>query len=216
MDIKQNIINRLRETKRENIDNVIDYMENHEFFTRGCHQHHYYEGGLADHSWQTYQLAMKEETDNKAGLATDIDVKLGGNVSYNTLLHLTLAGTTKTGTTNYGDDRDYQNIRVNMALFGLGATHYFENNIFITASCGISQFHANDDIAVFSAIVQSNTSQDINTGFGFQVGGGKEWWVSDNWGIGASAALLYGFASNLADARESSLGITLRLSATWN
>ena len=65
MDIKQNIINRLRETKRENIDNVIDYMENHEFFTRGCHRHHYYEGGLADHSWQTYQLAMKEETDNK-------------------------------------------------------------------------------------------------------------------------------------------------------
>ena len=158
----------------------------------------------------------EEVTHNVAGLATDIAFKLGGKVSYNTLLHLTLAGTTKTGTTNYGDDRDYQNIRVNMALFGLGATHYFENNIFITASCGISQFHANDDIAVFSAIVQSNTSQDINTGFGFQVGGGKEWWVSDNWGIGASAALLYGFASNLADARESSLGITLRLSATWN
>ena len=158
----------------------------------------------------------QRDTDNETGLATDIDFKLGGKVSYNTLLHLTLAGTTKTGTTNYGDDRDYQNIRVNMALFGLGATHYFENNIFITASCGISQFHANDDIAVFSAIVQSNTSQDINTGFGFQVGGGKEWWVSDNWGIGASAALLYGFASNLADARESSLGITLRLSATWN
>ena len=159
---------------------------------------------------------IEEETDNIAGLATDIDVKLGGNVAYNTLLHLTLAGTTKTGTTDYNDDNEYENIRVNMSLLGLGVTHYFENNIFITVSCGISEFHVNDDIAVFSAIIQSNTSPDINNGFGFQVGGGKEWWVSDNWGIGASAALLYGFASNLADAKESSLGITLRLSATWN
>ena len=65
MDIKENIINRLRETKRENIEKVIDFMENHEFFTRGCHRHHRYNGGLADHAWQTYQLAMKEEMDNK-------------------------------------------------------------------------------------------------------------------------------------------------------
>ncbi|WP_163436737.1 outer membrane beta-barrel protein [Fibrobacter succinogenes] len=156
----------------------------------------------------------QEETDNKAGLATDIDVKLGGNVSYNTLLHLTLAGTTKTGTTDY--DREYEDIRVNMSLLGLGVTHYFENNIFITGSCGISQFHANSDVAVFSAVVKNRATKDINTGFGFQVGGGKEWWVSDNWGIGASAALLYGFASNLKDTKESSLGITLRFSATYN
>ena len=65
MDIKENIINRLRETKRENIEEVIAYMEKHEFFTRGCHRHHRYTGGLADHAWQTYQLAMKEEMANK-------------------------------------------------------------------------------------------------------------------------------------------------------
>jgi len=156
----------------------------------------------------------QEETDNKAGLATDIDVKIGGKVSYNTLMHLTIAGTTKTGTTDYDDE--YENIKVNMSLLGLGVTHYFENNIFITASCGISQFHANSDVATFTAIVKNKKSQDINTGFGFQVGSGKEWWVSDNWGIGASGALLYGFASNLRDTKESSLGVALRLSATWN
>ena len=156
----------------------------------------------------------QEETDNKAGLVTDIDFKVGGRISYNTLMHLTLAGTTKTGTTDYDDE--YENIRANMALLGLGVTHYFDYNIFITASCGISQFHANSNVAVFSATVKNKASQDINTGFGFQVGSGKEWWVSDNWGIGASAALLYGFASNLRDTKESSLGVTLRLSATWN
>ena len=65
MSIKENIINRLRETNRENIEKVIDYMENNGFFDRGCHGHHRYKGGLADHAWQTYQLAVKEETDNK-------------------------------------------------------------------------------------------------------------------------------------------------------
>lgn len=58
MDIKQAIIDRLRATKRENIENIIDYMENNGFFTHHCHRHHHYAGGLADHAWQTYQIAL--------------------------------------------------------------------------------------------------------------------------------------------------------------
>ena len=65
MEIKESIINRLRETNRENIEKVIDYMESNGFFEVSCHRHHRYDGGLADHAWQTYQLAMKEEADNK-------------------------------------------------------------------------------------------------------------------------------------------------------
>ena len=42
MNIKENIINRLRETNRENIENVIAYMEGNGFFDRGCHRHHRY------------------------------------------------------------------------------------------------------------------------------------------------------------------------------
>ena len=58
-DVKQAIIDRLRATKRENIETVIDYMEKHGFFTYHCHRHHHYDGGLADHAWQTYQVAMR-------------------------------------------------------------------------------------------------------------------------------------------------------------
>ena len=57
-DVKQAIIDRLRATKRENIETVIDYMEKHGFFTYHCHRHHHYDGGLADHAWQTYQIAL--------------------------------------------------------------------------------------------------------------------------------------------------------------
>ena len=58
-DVKQAIIDRLRATKRKNIEAVIDYMEKHGFFTYHCHRHHHYDGGLADHAWQTYQIAIR-------------------------------------------------------------------------------------------------------------------------------------------------------------
>ena len=58
-NVKQAIIDRLRTTKRENIETVIDYMEKHGFFIYHCHNHHKYKGGLADHAWQTYQIAQR-------------------------------------------------------------------------------------------------------------------------------------------------------------
>ena len=58
-NVKQAIIDRLLATKRENIEKVIDYMENNGFFTYHCHRHHHYAGGLAEHSWQTYQIASR-------------------------------------------------------------------------------------------------------------------------------------------------------------
>lgn len=65
-DVKQAIIDRLRATKRENIETVIDYMERHGFFTYHCHRHHHYDGGLADHAWQTYQIAQRLDAERCA------------------------------------------------------------------------------------------------------------------------------------------------------
>ena len=66
MNIKQAIIDRLRATKRENIEKVIDYMEKHGFFSYHCHRHHHYDGGLADHAWQTYQIALRLDAERCA------------------------------------------------------------------------------------------------------------------------------------------------------
>ena len=65
-NVKQAIIDRLRATKRENIETVIDYMEKHGFFTYYCHSHHHYDGGLADHAWQTYQIAQRLDAERCA------------------------------------------------------------------------------------------------------------------------------------------------------
>ena len=66
MNIRQTIISRLRDTKRENIEAVIEYMDRHGFFTRHCHHHHHYAGGLAEHAWQTYKVALSMNEERKA------------------------------------------------------------------------------------------------------------------------------------------------------
>ena len=65
-NVKQAIIDRLRATKRENIETVIDYMDKHGFFSYHCHRHHHYDGGLADHAWQTYQIALRLDAERCA------------------------------------------------------------------------------------------------------------------------------------------------------
>lgn len=66
MNVKQAIIDRLRATRRENIERVIDYMEKNGFFSYHCHRHHHYDGGLADHAWQTYQIALRLDAERCA------------------------------------------------------------------------------------------------------------------------------------------------------
>ena len=66
MDIKQAIIDRLRATKRENIEAVINFMEKHNFFSVECGHHHEYKGGMASHAWQTYQIALRLYAENQA------------------------------------------------------------------------------------------------------------------------------------------------------
>lgn len=59
--VKGKIIEILRATKRDHMEDVIGYMEQGNFFIRGCHHHHHYGGGLADHAWQTYLIAIRTE-----------------------------------------------------------------------------------------------------------------------------------------------------------
>ena len=65
-DVRKAIVDRLRATKCKNIEVVIDYMEKHGFFTRYCYTHHHYDGGLADHAWQTYLIAQRIDAERCA------------------------------------------------------------------------------------------------------------------------------------------------------
>ena len=63
MDTKTQIINLLRSTNREGIENVIALLESSDFFTVRCHSHHKYTGGMADHALETLEIARKGSHD---------------------------------------------------------------------------------------------------------------------------------------------------------
>ena len=59
MDTKTQIIDLLRSTNREGIENVITLLESSNFFTVKCHSHHKYTGGMADHALETLKIAQR-------------------------------------------------------------------------------------------------------------------------------------------------------------
>ena len=154
-----------------------------------------------------------DEVKSISSLATNIDIKIGFSATQNLAVHLTLAGDTPTESVGESKNDD---IKTNMSLLGIGGTYYFPGNFLASASFGVGQFRVYDDISTFQAMVQGNPDDFSRSGLAFQIAGGKEWWVSDNWGLGATASIMYGFETNLADATESSLSFTIRFTATFS
>lgn len=60
MNVKEFIIERLRETKREGIENLIKFLDENDFFTApaSTRYHGAYEGGLAEHSLNVYDAMI--------------------------------------------------------------------------------------------------------------------------------------------------------------
>lgn len=163
-----------------------------------------------------YSASTKFAPDLEAkGGATEFDIKLGGRIAPNTLLHATITGVSCMNDMDiiYEDEKiSTSDLSESMSLLGIGVTYYLPANFFVTASVGTAQFTNSD-----------NTDNDnkvdgaSETGFGFQVGAGKEWWVSENWGLGVSAAFTYGSADDKHDAGDmSAYGINVMFSATFN
>ena len=58
-EIKTEIIRRLRATGREGIEDTIAYLNESDFFSARCHRHHHYQGGLAKHSLEACNYALR-------------------------------------------------------------------------------------------------------------------------------------------------------------
>jgi hypothetical protein len=169
--------------------------------------------GYQSMDYTTYNY--DEDTYGHSGLATDIDVKLGCSVTDMVAVHITLTGDTPTE--SVGEGRDDNEVKANLSLLGIGTTLYFPGNYLASASLGIGQFRVYDDISTFHARVVTNPDKYSRSGFAFQIAAGKEWWISDNWGLGFSAAFTYGSAEDKDDAGDASAyGINVMFSATFN
>ena len=169
-----------------------------------------YQGFTYDANKSRYDMEAK-------GVSTELDIKLGGRIATNTLLHATILGVTNTseiefktkGGNKVGSSSDKSE---NLSMLGVGLTYYLPENIFISGSVGFANFNLQDNTDE-----ENNIEGATENGIGVQIAAGKEWWVSDNWGLGVSVAFTYGAADDKDDMGEASAyGINVMFSATFN
>jgi hypothetical protein len=138
--------------------------------------------------------AKLEATGLKAELkdpGLDVNVAAGYVVIPNLAVHATLWGwglndpdlsvSGTFGGTSFANHGIFQ-----MIAFGAGATYYvMPINAYLSSSIGVGSFSGTDELEGQS---QSGLALDVTAG--------KEWWVKDEWGAGASLSYTYASADD--------------------
>ena len=107
-----------------------------------------------------------------SGPAGGFGISVGGGVAENLALFGMLFGG---GTT--ADDP-----KASPAMIGFGATYYFmPANVFLSGSVGFGGLR----------LKQNGFEHDTDAGFASRVGIGKEWFVSESWGLGVAGYLAF-------------------------
>ncbi|PKL38438.1 MAG: hypothetical protein CVV44_11160 [Spirochaetae bacterium HGW-Spirochaetae-1] len=106
-----------------------------------------------------------------------------------------------------GSSYDTNDTQVSVVGFGGGLSYYFASNFFLSLSLGATR----------ATLEVSGSSGSSELGFGTNVAIGKEWWVSENWGLGLALVGNYSRMKDKGvDNKMSNIYIGLAFSATYN
>ena len=120
------------------------------------------------------------------GTGAQFDIKIGGAVIENLIIHATLTSNAMSGPKITSDGTSLKasnNTSLGEAMYGGGITYYImPSNFFVSGSLGLGKF----------TVIDSDKANSISTngGLSMQLKIGKEWWVSKKWGLGI--AMTYG------------------------
>jgi hypothetical protein len=142
-------------------------------------------------------------------------VALGGAVMPNLIIFGNLFGMTLTDPDFEIAGTPYGSVSGTTSFFGIGPglAYYFDPyNVYISGTVAAMQFSANDSTT-------NATPYESEVGFGFQGMVGKEWWVTQDWGIGIAGEIIA--ATGMKDKNDPTIkwgGNTFSLvfSATYN
>jgi hypothetical protein len=125
-------------------------------------------------------VGYQDSTANSAtidGAAGRFAISIGGGVAENLALFGTLLG----GGTTAEDPK------ATLAMLGFGATYYLmPMNVFLSGSVGFGSLR----------LKQNGSEHDTELGFASRVGVGKEWFVSESWGLGLAGYLDFAAAKD--------------------
>jgi hypothetical protein len=147
-----------------------------------------------------------------SGVGTELRFQIGGCVSENLILYGDVGGVVVMGPNIEwaGSSTSSDNSSLSISEFGGGITYYFmPENIYLSFSA----------LLPMATIEFNNTKGESNIGFGLFLAAGKEWWIGDQWGLGAALYGSYGSMKDkgdFADNAISTYSFGLALSATLN
>jgi hypothetical protein len=151
-------------------------------------------------------------SDQISGVSGSFSVDVGGAVSDELVIHARLADfvivnpTVKVaGMTSTAKDTTFGAL-----LFGPAVSYYImPANVYLTGAIGLSWLRYTN---------QNGDSAATDIGPGINVDIGKEWWVSDNWGLGVAARFWYTHVSGKdasIDYKDDFIGAGVLFSATY-
>lgn len=149
-----------------------------------------------------------------SGPSSGVDISIGAVVTDNLALHLSLFGMSVLEP-DVTVDGEVLGTAKNSALagsgIGVGVTYYLmPANVYISGALGIGAARF-----TFNTGTSDETAAQTDNGYALNLMVGKEWWVSDQWGLGIAAQLVHVNVPD-ADTRLVGTGFQLMFSATCN
>ena len=146
-----------------------------------------------------------------SGVAGTSRFQIGGTVSDNLIIYGEFGGVIQTEPTMewVGEQGSTSDVKVSVYDVGGGITYYLmPSNVYFALSLLISQ----------AELEFNNTKGESEYGIGFNAMIGKEWWVGEDWGIGAT---IYVYYSTMKDKGEfdnniNNFSVGVLFSATYN
>lgn len=161
--------------------------------------------------WNETSSDISSNKVKMSGVSGLFNFAVGGAVTQDLILQLDVSGLSTSDPKVTVNGKDQSNVTsASTSLVGIGMTYYFPSNYYITGAVGMAK----------SSNKSNGTTYKTDSGYGVNVLIGKEWWVSDNWGLGLAGQLLYtncpdkSIAGVRPDVQSTSFGVLL--SATYN
>ena len=147
-----------------------------------------------------------------SGPGLSAGLMFGGALSENTILAGDLWGmsalTPKVSVAASGGSSSDSTVQ--LIGYGVSLTQYFmPANVYVSVSPSLVILSTSND--------KGETTSSTNFGFGGRASIGKEWWVSEHWGIGVAAQFAFGVNKDKDGGPTwTTLAGSLAFSATWN
>lgn len=148
----------------------------------------------------------KIKIDGESGV---FGISIGGALSENLILHADLLGvSTADPKVKYNGYKATLDGDVSTSIFGIGITTYFSSNLYLSGSIGFAK----------TKLDGNGFEGETDRGFGFIGMVGKEWWVSENWGLGVAGQFMYASCPDEGEGSGdlSTTSVAILFSATYN